>query len=112
MLVLLPESTDLVFGMTQFWDGSVQVCAPDGFLWTTGRSGRCQRQSLAPARSPGDGGPCRLVQHCLLHLRVVPANTELKCLMDREFTEVEVEVEKLIGWVREVVEVMRGYESN
>ena len=36
----------------------------------------------------------------------VPANTELKCLVDREFTDVEVD--KVIGWIREVVEVVRG----
>jgi len=35
----------------------------------------------------------------------VPANTELKCLVDREF--MDGEVEELIGWIREVVEVVR-----
>jgi len=36
----------------------------------------------------------------------VPANTELKCLLDRNFTEVEVE--KLTGWIRDVVDLVRA----
>ena len=34
-----------------------------------------------------------------------PAGTELKCMVDREFTDEEVD--RLIGWVREVVVVVR-----
>ena len=34
----------------------------------------------------------------------VPANTELKCLVDREFTDGEMT--KLTGWIRKVVGVV------
>jgi hypothetical protein len=35
-----------------------------------------------------------------------PAGTELKCLVNREFTDGDVD--KLVAWIREVVEVVRG----